>query len=329
MGCRDKRARCITFSTAWQIADTTRRYLHEGPFPPTGANRLPCHSTLVQLPGVGGTCHDRAMRLRPGVTALRVLESLRSLDTELGNILPSEIPDSYLKWVENAEVQLRNLFADDTLADGLLSQRYFHIRQLIPNSVQARRWPLVDAERALQKSRLDQTVSELKTYAALAERPGHPLVLDTHVFLHYTLFHDVDWVKEFECEHARLIVPLIVLDELDDKTFSHNKRLARRADKVLRAFDGFLETMAADGVSEVRKGVTVEILGDDVSHQRRTNSDSEIIDRAQFFHQVIEKPVTMVTGDRGLRVRSKARSIQVVMMPAHLRLLLEEELETS
>lgn len=269
------------------------------------------------------------MRLRPGVTAMRALESLRTLDTDLGNILPSQIPDSYLKWVEDAEVQLRSLFADDALADGLLSQRYFHIRQLIPNSVQARPWPLVDAERALQKSRLDQAVAELKSYAALADRTGHPFVLDTHVFLHYTLFTDIDWVKEFDCEQVRLIVPLIVLDELDDKTFSHNKRLARRADKVLRAFDGFLETMTTDGVSEVRKGVTVEILGDDKSHQRRTNSDSEIIDRAQFFHQVIEKPVTMVTGDRGLRVRSKARSIQVVMMPSHLRLLLDEELETS
>lgn len=269
------------------------------------------------------------MRLRPGVTATRALENLRNLDTDLGNVLPNRIPDSYLEWVERAEVQLRNLFADDVLADGLLSPRYFHIRQLIPNSIQARPWPLVDAERALQKSRLDQAVAELKVGAALASRPGDALVLDTHVFMHYKLFKDVDWLGEFKLDQARLIVPLIVLDELDDKTFSPNKRLAKRADKVLHIFDDFLEALASGQAAEIRKGVTLEVLVDEISHQRRTNSDSEIIDRAQFLHQVIEKPVTMVTGDRGLRVRSHSRSIPVVMMPIHLRLYLDDESEVS
>lgn len=265
------------------------------------------------------------MRLRSGVTATRALEALRILDMNLGNILPAEIPDSYLIWVEDAEKQLRNLFADDSLADGLQSQRYFHIRQLIRNSIQPRPWPLVDAECALQKRRLEQASAELRAYAALADRPGYALVLDTNVFLHSKIFTEVDWAKEFSQEQVRLIVPLIVLDELDDKTFSRNIQIAKRADKVFIAFDKYMETLAAGDIAVVRDGVTLEVLRDDVSHQRRTNSDSEIIDRAEFLHQVIEKPVTMVTGDRGLRIRCNARGIPIVMMPTHLRRPLFEE----
>lgn len=265
------------------------------------------------------------MRLRTGVTSPHALKVLRELvDSGLGNVVWHNMPDSYLEWVETAETQLRNLFADDVLANGLQNARYFHIRQLTPDA--HRPAPLISAEIALQKSRLTQASAELNAYAALAERPGHPLVLDTNVFLHSNLFTEIDWAKEFNYdEQVRLIVPLIVLDELDDKTFSQNKQIAKRADKVLVAFDKYMETVAADEIAIVREGVSLEILRDDVSHQRRTSNDSEIIDRAEFLQQVIEKPVTMVTGDRGLRVRCHARGIPIFMMPVHLRWPLYEE----
>lgn len=255
------------------------------------------------------------MRLRTGITANSAIKSLTELEMGLGNLASVDVPSPYLEWVERAETQFRHLFVDDTLAEGLQSTRYFHIRQLIPNSIQPRKAPFILAEVDLQKKNIQETITQLKSYSSLAERPGYPLVLDTNAFMHYTIFKDIDWAKEFEHAQVRLIVPLIVLDELDDKTFSHNKRIAKRADQILRTFDLYMEDLTSEEIVNIRGNVSIEILKDDVSHQRRTSNDSEIIDRAQFLHQVIESPVTMVTGDRGLRVRCHARQIPVKMMP--------------
>jgi hypothetical protein len=51
------------------------------------------------------------------------------------------------------------------------------------------------------------------------------LVLDTNVFMQCELFTRIDWRKEHGRDQIRLVVPMIVLDEIDDKTLvlCHNK----------------------------------------------------------------------------------------------------------
>jgi hypothetical protein len=61
------------------------------------------------------------------------------------------------------------------------------------------------------------------------------LMLDTNAFMHSRLFSEVDRPGKFGAEQVRLVLPLLVLDGLDDKTFSPDNRLSKRADKVLRA----------------------------------------------------------------------------------------------
>jgi hypothetical protein len=50
--------------------------------------------------------------------------------------------------------------------------------------------------------------------------------------MHCILFTDINWLKEFDADAVRLVLPLLVLDELDDKTFSAHARLSKRASKV-------------------------------------------------------------------------------------------------
>jgi predicted ribonuclease YlaK len=85
---------------------------------------------------------------------------------------------------------------------------------------------------------------------------------------------------------VRLVVPLLVLDELDDKTFSANNRLSKRADKVLREFDRFMDQVVESGTAEIRPTVTLEVLLDEDDHRRRTNADTELLDRAEFLYQI-------------------------------------------
>src|SRR5690348_6767089 len=97
-------------------------------------------------------------------------------------------------------------------------------------------------------------------------------------------------------------------------------RLNKRASKVLRTLDPFMDNVVEAGVTNISSDVTLEILRDDEDHRRRGNNDTELLDRAEFLLQVVERPVTLVTTDYGMRVRSKARNLRVHVMPERLRL---------
>lgn len=184
--------------------------------------------------------------------------------------------------------------------------------------------PLISAEVTAQAAILKDTVQQLKQFARLKGTPGKILLLDTNSFMHCTLFTAVDWLVEFNAVMVRLIVPLLVLDELDDKTFSGNNRLAKRADKVLREFDKFIDDIVLTSFAMISDGVSLEVLVDEDDHRRRANHDTELLDRAEFLSQVTEVPITVVTTDRGMRIRGQARGLAVQQMPDHLRLPLAD-----
>jgi hypothetical protein len=268
------------------------------------------------------------MRLRPGQTAQQAIRQLNDLAErgarfEGATGQPLLVQNDYLVWTENAEMVLARFFVEPDLASELRTTRYWHIRTM-PN-MPVRPYPLIGAEAAFQTAKLLETADRLAEFVKLAGQPGAVLLLDTNTFMHCTQFPDVDWRTEFNEDMVRLVVPLIVLDELDDKTFSGNSRLAKRADKVLRQFDRFMEAIVRDGFATVREKVTIEVLADEDGHRRRGNNDTELLDRAEFLQQVIEQPVTIVTTDRGMRVRAGARDIVVKPMPEYLRLPLSED----
>lgn len=276
------------------------------------------------------------MRLRHGVTAAHAIKTLRELADGAQAARAAITPgsdrtnewlrrgrDRYLSWTETAEPQLHSLFAETDLIASLHSERYWRIHEL--DRYSARPAALLEAEIAVQIATLNDTADRLEGYRQLADRPGEVFVVDTNTFMHCKLFTDINWLTEFDTEAVRLILPLIVLDELDDKTFSANKRLSKRASKVLRTLDPFMETIVTAGTAEIEAGVTLEVLQDDEGHRRRGNNDTELLDRAEFFAQVIERSVALVTTDYGMRVRGKARNLQVRVMPDRLRLPLSDD----
>lgn len=120
---------------------------------------------------------------------------------------------------------------------------------------------LINSEIEAQAARLRGLVEQLRSVIALADRPGVIAVPDTHVWLHYERFDQVEWREIVGADKVRLVIPLRILEELDEKTYARRADLRRRADKVLAALDPVLDK-AADGPVEVRPGVTLEILSD-------------------------------------------------------------------
>jgi hypothetical protein len=80
---------------------------------------------------------------------------------------------------------------------------------------------------------------------------------------------------------------------------------------------------AVNGGSEVREGVTLEILRDPVDHRR--HPDYEILNRAEFVQQICGDAVSVISGDRGMRVRGISRGIPVQALSSRWRLPLSQD----
>lgn len=234
--------------------------------------------------------------------------------------------DHYLQMIDQLEREFRNLFPGRAYLDALHTERYWRIHSINPETASPAL--ILTAELDALRNVIMEWITALSRYDVLMARPGHlAVVVDTNAFMHYRLFHEIPWCDVFgQVASVRLILPLAVLDQLDDKTYSGNTRLAKRAKKVLRALSPYLDAIATEGVASVQTGkggersVTLELLVDDDDHEPRTNIDSEILDRAEFFSQVAKCETIVVTADYGMRGRGAARGIHVVTLPEEHRL---------
>ncbi|HKT03057.1 MAG TPA: PIN domain-containing protein [Rugosimonospora sp.] len=229
----------------------------------------------------------------------------------------------YLAWVRTTELQYRNLFADGEMLISLHSPRHWHIRAHGRGEDLLVGPAVFGEELETQRHQIAATIESLKELVHLVERAGDVLVLDTNTMLHYRPLDEIIWCDETGSSVIRLLIPLVVLDELDNKTYASSKQLAGRAETRLRLLDRHLE-QAVTGGSEIRSGVTVEILSDPMGHQRNPDVDHEILNRAELVSQVIEKKVVVISGDRGMRVRGISRGMAVKPLSERWRLPLGE-----
>ncbi len=219
---------------------------------------------------------------------------------------------NYLLWAESAEPRLRSFFVDPEIPAGLWTERAWQIRQLTDKS--HRPAPLIASEINYQRHRLEeitQQISRYREFVTPASASGERLfLLDTNVYVHGQQFDEVPWEKVLRAKSARLLLPLIVLDELD-KTKNGSGDSAHNAGKVLRALDRLLLPGEALKSHRVRANVELQIVDEPVGHRRLQLADDEIVRQAQYFALLAEEAVTIGTRDRGMRVRSEAAGLAV------------------
>lgn len=199
----------------------------------------------------------------------------------------------------------------------MLTTRYWHIQQDSKGFPSGNAGLVVVGEADWQISRLNALVRTLEERAKLADRGGHLTILDTNVYLHCQPFEQVRWDVEMARSPVRLVLPMVVLEELDKVKYMKGDR-SDRAGKTLKILDGYLSAFERDGFATVRDNVTIEILRDDEGRQRRENLDDELIDRALLIQQAARSPVTVATNDRSMRVRAHARQLNAWPVPDHL-----------
>lgn len=257
------------------------------------------------------------MRLGRGARfddALRCLAELRGELDKLGRF-PS--CTDYLAWADACESRLRAVFAEPQVTQQLHTQRYWYLYRF--HEVQANdEWFGIDPgpdpagqEVAVQRDFLAALTERAEQLRALAQRPGRILVYDTNALMHCQPPDLIDWAFLARADAVRLVVPLVVVDELDRKQHEGSEGMAKRARAALRTLDRIMHGTGPGAAAAVpgRIGTTLEFLMDEAEHTRRGSADDEIIERAVLLAQITGTPVTVITADTGMRLRAEATGL--------------------
>lgn len=253
------------------------------------------------------------MRLKSGDLE-HVTATLLDLKTDGENVIGSvggpyaDPRGTYLDWVDKCEAHLGSIFVDRATVLSAHTERYWQIASV---GALDRLAQMVMAEVRYQLLVLEEMVDQIKSYRELRDRVGLPVVVDTNVLLHYQRIDRVPWSEVAEASQVRLVVLHAVLDELDDKRYLGSASIRERARSATAPLDERQAELEVSGIAMLPDGTTIEYLSDDRGHVRDANPDDEILSRAEFLSLVTGQRVLLVTGDRGLRVRTTASSERV------------------
>jgi PIN domain len=268
---------------------------------------------------------DDELILRRGISVADAIEILTGLLFDVRNIANggghfSELVNGYLMWVENAERQLLSLFPSSSIWRNLYTDRYWRIR-VIDTQGDTRPMPLIQSEARWQEIQFESVLEDLrgKQQTFHLDSECAVVVPDTNVLAHYRRYDEIDWLRLSESKEVRLIIPLLVIDELDELSYKSQDG-GQRASKVLRSLQRLREGFGPEQPIEVRPGITYQLLMDRPRHERSSNSDDEFLSRAEYLSTMIETKLFIATGDYGMRLRAEARDLTCLPLADSLRI---------
>lgn len=274
---------------------------------------------------------------RPG-DLRRGIDTLNALAREVEGIDPyfsSELlREEWLGWWDSADGQLRDVFADDDLITDLYRTQAV-VRALESSvssdfdtdAVEVR--DLLQRERDVWRERLHDAARELEELEPFVDRPGRVAVLDTSAFIEGGDFWERDWPTITRADDdripgvgllpIRLIIPIIVIEEMDNQKRHPNKRVAATARQALSHL--WQLPRESSGARRLNPRVTVEILLDDRAHARLPVNDTEIVDRAAYLRDLFapQRPVYLVAGDYSMLFRSEELGLRPIQVPSQHR----------
>ena len=227
--------------------------------------------------------------------------------------------DSFLRWCDNwATPQLGNHFPDTEEIFTAIEETFRRLALAPPmseyelNTMLTRDWQTWDR-------RLERLGAELERCRTFLGRPGRIVVLDTSALMEGLLFTRYDWHTldaGLAAGAVRLIVPILVIEELDGLKRTRDRQQKADAKEVLRAMwalHGTAPTVPA--ALPQATDVTIEVCLDGDWHKRRDNNDGEIIDQALALQELTGQPVILATCDYNQRYRAAAPSVTTALMP--------------
>jgi hypothetical protein len=188
-----------------------------------------------------------------------VLQELKGLLASAGT--SDDKRQRYFEAIDFAELRLSECFASSFAGGGWIdlihTPRYWEIQRTFRATEQPHHQ--LNAELSAQHRQVESAIHSLQ---AVTEQmaSGYPnavgLVLDTNIHLHFKPFWELPWNDLVDCREVRLIVPTVVIWELDNKKNAGGKR-GDRASLRLKKLRELLHD--GRGPVEVGTGVSVEV----------------------------------------------------------------------
>lgn len=280
---------------------------------------------MLSLPSgtiFGMTFHE----LREGATGLRAIEALRHVATAAGNLggqavgrTTEQLLELYLDWTDEAERLLGNVFPGDIVNDLIHTSNYWAFRAA--SGASPRLIPLILREAESRRRVLSELQAELQAERDRWQHPGGATlaVPDTNMFLQAgTPFQDIDWPTALESRgNVRVVIPLIVIHELDRLKRQGNNTTSRLARTSLRWLQSNLPMRPSVRSARLAAGfpeTTVEAYVQDAP-TRPEDAGGLIIRFTRQLSRVSELPTKLVTRDLGMRLRAAGLGVDAVQLP--------------
>lgn len=262
-----------------------------------------------------------AMRLKnPGAidaAILNVTNQMHACQTALNAHERGPRRQAFMRWCDEAERMLHNDFTSTDLFERL-RESHREAQRLDLSDIPTLNGVL-NRQRVVWDRRFEDVIAELKTLKVFVERAGHPVVLDTSALMEGDLFTEFDWHTlddSLKDVPVRLILPSLVIEELDELKRRGETRQKTWARKVLRTLWGLHAPAPTQPVRlPLHADVTIEVFLDDDWHLRRPNNDGEIIDQAIFVRELTGGGTLFASADYAQLYRAAAVGLPVVLMP--------------
>jgi hypothetical protein len=281
------------------------------------------------------------LTLRPGTNPETLIRNLAEVQVQVSNLYTSGPQDAgqlvlqYLEWANNSTALLTNQISPRDIDRLILTRRHEQILAGVGVFTASMLQRLTRGFVALELRERSDAIHDAATALRLAHaqrvKATQHVVFDTTVFTRYPEKLEILDFRKLTGVAAgavNLVIPMVVIDELDGLKQHSDKQVRWRAGHSLGVIDGLFQERKsfavlrrfsdAEADGRPTPEVTVEILFDPSGHSRLPIADDEIIDRALAYQPLAAGPVKLFTYDTGQSTRARNAGLVVEKLTAPL-----------
>lgn len=265
------------------------------------------------------------------IQVLRTLEANSRMEAQPAGGPQSDQRETYVRWAGRAEQYLGSVLPREGVDKLFDSQRH---RDICSMPMGSQITMLISAEVDRICAALSALADDFERARALFSQRGVYVVPDTSFYIeHPDKIRDVDWrpLLTIREEPVHVVVPILVIDELDGLKRSGDRNTRWRAGHTLGVIDEVVANPPLPGVLHLEDfsaidnqtggipsgEVTLQIALDPTGHRRLPINDDEIVDRA-LACQGFAGHLKMLTYDTGQFTRARAAGLPVTKLPIEL-----------
>lgn len=263
--------------------------------------------------------------LYPGANREDVLTTLREIAAAASGPVNAHGPAQarftvYLEWVSNAIRMLEHRVSEADINRLVLTAGY----ERLLSAAGALTGADMGTQRALNGvlnlellqriKALDEAAKDLDSQIRRWTVGTLFTVADTNVYIeHEQKLRELDFAKLLGVPPGtpiRVLVPIVVIDELDSLKRSKDRDTRWRAGHTLGVLDEIIRDPRKPG--QLRTSVTMEVVFDPPGHVRLPISDDEIVVRTCAIQGLVGADVRLLTYDTGMSTRARYAGLNVV-----------------